>query len=315
MSQTLRFIGAETVNRLLDFPSLAARIGEAFLAPPAAPPRLAVAIEQSATQTPGTLLVMPAVRPGALIGVKLVTVLPELTERAGGALRSIYMVLDARSGEPIAVVDGHALTNRRTAATSVLAASVLARPDAHTLLLVGTGGVCAALAEAYHQVLDMRRILVWGRDPLKAADLAKTLENQGIPAEPTPDLEQGLLYADIVSSATLAREPILLGAQVRPGTHIDLVGGFRFNMRESDDALISNARLVADVAHTINEAGDLAQPIRAGVIAAADVTLLADLLAEMVPGRRTDAEVTVFKSAGHALEDLAAAELLFDRLS
>lgn len=272
-------------------------------------------IERASGQTPGTVLVMPAVRPGRLIGVKLVTILPELAGREGGALRSVYMVLDARSGETLGVIDGHALTNRRTAATSVLAASVLARPDAQTLVLVGTGGVCAALAEAYHQMLGMSEILVWGRDPSRARALAKSLEARGVPAQPVPELRQALQRADIVSSATLAESPILFGAEIRPGTHVDLVGGFSLVMRESDDALVKRARLVADVAHTIREAGDLAQPIRSGAISEADVAVLADVLAGTAIARSDETEITVFKSAGHALEDLAAAELLFERLS
>ncbi|WP_127753856.1 ornithine cyclodeaminase family protein [Devosia sp. 1566] len=310
----LKVIDAATVERLLDYPSLVAKLREAFLAPPTAPSRQAVPIEAAPGQTAGTLLVMPAVRPGKLIGVKLVTVLPELGNRPGGALRAIYMVLDAASGEPLGTIDGHALTTRRTAAASVLAASVLASPEPETLLVVGTGSVAEALAEAYWAVLRPKRVLIWGRNVEKAEALAASLHARGIAASAAGELAEAVGQAQIVSAATLAREPIILGDQVRPGTHIDLVGGFRRDMRESDDALVRKARVVVDVPHTKTETGDIAQPLAAGVLDAADVTELAELLGEAPRWRRAPEDITLFKSAGHALEDLAGAELVMERL-
>ncbi len=304
---SIPYLDAATVDRLLAWPALIDALRAAFIAPPIAPPRTAISYGEQGDQH---FLVMPAVNPHSLIGVKLVSVHPALAARPGGAVRALYVALDAATGEPRALIDGPALTERRTAAASVLAALALARPGASVLLVAGTGQVARALCRCYAEVVRPQRIMVWGRRGEAAEALAARLGAEGITVQPVRDLGQAVRAADIVSVATLSTTPLIRGADVRPGTHIDLVGGFTPSMREADDALAARAVIVADGPGALETAGDLAQPIAAGLVNRSAVSLLDDILAGRAEGRRSADDVTMFKSVGLALEDLAAAELL-----
>lgn len=306
-------IDAVTVARVLDYPSLVDALRAAFIDPPTTPLRHSIPIAAAEGQPAGTVLVMPSVRPGGLIGVKLVTIHPSLAGREGGALRSTYLALDARSGDIRGMIDGHALTVRRTAATSVLAATELARPHPDILLVVGTGEICRALTEAYATIIKPRLILVWGRKPDSAARFVAELKCAGIAAAPVSNLADAVGVADIVTAATLSEAPLIFGKDVRPGAHIDLVGGFRPVMRESDDDLVARATIVVDVESTIQETGDIAAPVHAGRIRVEGIATLRQVLTGERCGRSSDTDITLFKSAGHALEDMAAAELVFAR--
>jgi len=310
---TVPLAGAETVERLLDYPSLIHSIREAFIHPPLTPQRLAIPIDETEDQPGGTVLVMPSLRSGSLLGVKIISIQPKLTERPGGATRATYIAFDARSGELKGLIDGHALTLRRTAATSMLAAQVMARPDPETVLVIGTGSLAKSLAQAYAETFRSRHLIIWGRRADKAQTLADQLAAKGIETRAASDLPEALAAADIITSATLAQVPLVLGRHVRPGTHVDLVGGFTPNMREADDHLISRAAVVADVESTLAEAGDLARPIESGVIRKDEIATLREVLTAVRGARRSPSDITLFKSAGHALEDLAGAELLFKR--
>lgn len=306
-------IDAETVARLLDYPSLVEALRHAFVNPPIVPQRHNIAFPQTPTSHAGSLLVMPAVQPGRLIAVKLVTLHPGHAGREGGALRSTYLALDAASGDVRGMIDGHALTVRRTAATSVLAAMNLARPDPDVLLMAGSGEIAHALVDAYVELIKPKLIRIWSRRAEQAHRFADELAARGIAAEPVFDLERAVPEADIVSTATLSQAPLFAGRSVREGTHVDLVGAFRPEMRESDDELIARARVVVDIETTLKEAGDMISPLAAGRVDASDITTLRQVLEGGVPGRSSSSEITVFKSAGHALEDMAAAELVFSR--
>ncbi len=307
------FIDAAQVEAALDTSALVDALRTAFLDPPAAPDRLALPLGGPGG-APASLLVMPAVRAGGLAVVKLVTVHPHLGARPGGAVRATAVALDAATGEWRALIDGHSLTVRRTAAASVLAARTLARPDSRDLLVVGAGAVAEALARAYAEVFPLRSVSVWARRPEAAATLAAALREAGLPARPALDgLDAAVARADLISAATLSETPLICGGAVRPGAHVDLVGGFRPAMREADDALMARARVWVDTPAALAEAGDLVQPIASGALRAADVGLLADAL-RSPPPREADG-VTVFKSVGCALEDLAAAELLLARVA
>lgn len=303
----------ETVERLLDYPSLIDSIRAAFIDPPTTPPRLAIPIPDTEDQPGGTVLVMPSLRPAGLLGVKIITIHPGLSTRPGGATRAIYVAVDAKSGELKGLIDGHALTIRRTAATSVLAAQTMARPNPQKVLVIGTGAVANSLARAYAEIFRPSQLLIWGRQESKAQALATGLSDDGIDARSTTELLKALGSADIVTAATLTREPIVLGRDLRPGTHVDLVGGFTREMREADDDLISRAIVVVDVENTLMESGDLAQPLENGLIRTEWIATLREVLIGVRPARQASSDITVFKSAGHALEDLAAAELLFQR--
>ncbi|SHI57035.1 ornithine cyclodeaminase [Roseomonas rosea] len=250
-----------------------------------------------------TLLLMPAWQAGRYTGVKIVHVAPGHAP----AVHAAYLLSDAASGAPLALLDGGALTDRRTAAASVLAARYLARPESRRLMLLGSGKVAHALAQAYRTAFPIESISVWSREAANAERLAARLRAEGHPAQAVADPDPA--EADIISSATLSHAPLIPGATVRPGTHVDLVGAFRADMRESDAALLARATLVVDTrAGALAEAGDVVQAIAEGAFGPEHVAAeLADLCRGVHPGRRDPGEVTVFKSVGWAGEDLAAA--------
>ena len=211
------------------------------------------------------------------------------------------------------------MTLRRTAATSALASRYLSRPDSTRFLLVGAGALGTHLARAHARVRPIREIAVWNRTPARAEALAGALATefagQGIAVHATADLAGAVAGADIVSTATLATEPILRGVWLKPGQHLDLVGGFRPHMREADDATLRRASLYCDArAAATKESGDLIGPLERGVIAPEDILGdLFDLVRRESPARARSDEITLFKSVGHAIEDLAAAILAYER--
>jgi ornithine cyclodeaminase len=298
------------VHAALGWRALTDALREAFRAGANAPVRSSYPV----TDAGDRLLLMPAWS-AASLGVKVVTVFPGNRARGLASVSALYLLMDGTTGHPLALVDGEALTLRRTAAASALAATYLARADSKTLLVVGTGALAPYMAAAHCALRPIDRVLVWGRSPDHARATAARLAGEGLPAEVCADLAAGLTVADIVTCATTAREPIVRGALVRPGTHVDLVGAFTPEMRESDDALVQRAEVFVDTfAGALKEAGDLVQPINGGAIARGHVRAeLADLVAGRHPGRGSAAAVTVFKSVGTALEDLCAARLVYER--
>ncbi|MDQ3445150.1 MAG: ornithine cyclodeaminase family protein [Pseudomonadota bacterium] len=305
----MRFYSAEEVHSALSLPALADAIVEAFRAGSSAPLRHAHAI--SATDT---LLLMPAwnAGPAGVIGVKLVTVLPNNRARGLSTVNALYVLFDRESGEPRAVIDGEALTLRRTAAASLLAARYLARIDARNVLIVGTGRLARFMAQAHCAGRDVERLLIWGRNPEHAQALASTLRTEGLPAEAAADLQSAVGASHIVSCATTAASPVVHGAWLAAGTHLDLVGAFRRDMREADDAAVARSQVYVDTyAGALTEAADVIEPIERGVIAREDVRgELAELVTGSVAGRKRADDITLFKSVGTAIEDLAAASLL-----
>ncbi len=261
-----------------------------------------------------TLLLMPAWQSGTYLGTKICTVFPGNVAEGLPAVSASYLLMDGRTGAVLALIDGGELTARRTAATSALAARFLARQDSRTLLVLGTGRISAELARCHSAVRPgLERVLVWGRSVANAERLVGQLRTEGIPAERAEDLASATARADIVASATLATEPLVHGAVVQPGTHVDLVGAFTPTMRESDDALVGKASLFADTRDgALREGGDLVIPVARGIVSADSVVDLAMLCRGAHPGRRDEDEITVFKSVGAALEDLAAAILVYE---
>ena len=297
----MRVYSAAEVHAALPWAGLEQALEAAFVAGAKVPLRHAHGLSAS-----DTLLLMPAWNSRA-IAIKLVTVMPS----APATVQATVLVLDRASGTPLAVLDGEALTLRRTAATSALAARHLARADAHTLLVVGTGHLAPWMARAHAALRPgLERIQVWGRRAEAAEALARTLADEGLPATAAPDLQAAVRAAHIVCCATTSTTPLVRGDWLAPGSHLDLVGGFRRDMREADDAAVQRARTVVDTyAGALAEAGDLTQPLASGLIARDHIVAeLAELLSGAKKGRRSDEEVTLFKSVGTALEDLAAAE-------
>ncbi len=322
MRRMLRFYAAEQVHAALEYPRLAEALAQAFAAGAQVPVRHVHRLERAAGGSDGgagaapgpsdTLLLMPAWSEAAL-GVKLVTVMPGNAARGAGTVQAIYVLLDRATGEPRALLDGEALTLRRTAAASALAARYLARQDAQNLLLVGAGRLAPYLACAHYALRpSLRRVFVWAREPARAQTAAQWLRDLGLPAQAAAELESAAREAQIISCATTATSPVVHGAWLAPGTHLDLVGGFTPAMREVDDAAAGRARIVVDTyAGALAEAGDLLAPLASGAIGRESIVAeLAELVRGEKLGRTGAEEITLFKSVGTALEDLCAATLV-----
>lgn len=256
------------------------------------------------------LLIMPAWISGECIGVKLVTFFPGNGKRGLPTINASYVLFNGRNGEVQSILNGDALTERRTAAASALAARYLARKDAARLLIVGTGQLSRSLAQAHAMVRTYSEIAVFGRNTERARSVAAQLRDDGLPAVQSDDLELSCERADVISSATSATQPILRGQWVQPGTHIDLIGSFKEDMRESDDELISKSQIYVDTRAGASRAGDISIPLSRGLIQPTDIVAdLFELASGADPGRQSDQSITLFKSAGFSLEDLVAAKL------
>jgi ornithine cyclodeaminase len=308
MSAAMRVIDSATTRRHLGFAPLIDALRRMFASGCEVPLRHTHRIGEA-----GTLLLMPAWRTGARLGIKTVTIFPGNSAHGLPGLHSTYLLFDAATGVPLAQLDGNEITSRRTAAASALAASFLARPDARRLLVVGTGRVAALLPEAMRAVRTIDQVTVWNHRPASAHALAAALRETGVDAHATDDLAHAVANADIVSCATLATAPLIRGEWLRAGMHLDLIGSFTPQMREADAACFARSRVFVDTPEALAKAGDVLDAIDADAFAA---TRLQGTLAELCQGTRAGragaAEVTLFKSVGSALEDLAAAELVFD---
>ena len=303
----MKIIDAFTTRQSLGFKPLIAALEQMFIEGCEVPPRHNHAVGDALT-----VLIMPAWQPGAYLGIKTVNIAPGNSLLGLPGLSSTYQLFDARTGLPLAQIDGNEITSRRTAAASALAASRLARPDARRLLVVGSGRVASLLPAAYRTVLPIDVVLIWDRRPEAAQALAERLTAEGIVARAAPDLQAAVRSADIISCATLATMPIVRGAWLRAGSHLDLIGSFTPTMRESDDDCMAGAAVWVDTDEALHKSGDLLAPIASGAFKARDVRgNLGDLCRHGV-GRMQADERTVFKSVGTALEDLAAAILVYE---
>jgi ornithine cyclodeaminase len=268
-------------------------------------------------ETDAVMLLMPAWLPGEHVGVKILNLFPDNHLRSLPTIIGNYLLSSGTTGEMQAIVEGGELTARRTAATSALAARYLARDDAKTLLMVGTGRLSLNLCQAHAVTRPLKRFLIWGRNRAKAEETAREARALDLDAAVVGDLAEAVSKADIISSATLSSEPLIRGAWLKPGVHLDLVGAYKPSMRESDDEAVRRSCLFVDTrAGALKEGGDLVQPIEAGVISKGDIRAeLADLAHARHPGRTSREEITLFKSVGAALEDLAGAILAYKHAS
>ncbi|MEZ5279521.1 MAG: ornithine cyclodeaminase family protein [Acidimicrobiales bacterium] len=258
----------------------------------------------------GALLLMPAWTAGELIATKVVTFFPSNAGTVVPTVNAAVLLFDGRDGRHVATIDGDELTARRTAAISALASRHLARPDSSRLLVVGTGSLAPNVARAHSHVLPISTIEVWGRSADKAAAVAERLASEGFDARVATDLSQAVAQADLISCVTAATSPLINGDWLAPGAHLDLIGGFQHEMRESDDRAVERADVFVDTVSGATLAGDLSQPIADGWFSADDIVAdLATLARGDHAGRTSNDQITLFKSAGFAVADLAAARL------
>ena len=316
-------IGADRIDSLVRYSDLVDTLETAFREHIHAPVRHHHTVERP-DGAASTLLLMPAwsdfdALPNGsadgFMGVKIATVSPDNGAVGKPSVMGIYLLMDGKTGEPVALIDGQRLTVKRTAAASALAARHLAREDASRLLVIGAGALAPELARAHSAVRPIETIRIWNRSLAGAERAAEALRAEGLDAAACEDLDAALGEADVISAATLSTEPLVKGALVRPGTHVDLVGAFAPTMRESDDALMRRARVYVDTrGGALKEAGDLIQAMATGALAEADIAGdLHELARGSVAGRPDDDTITVFKSVGASLEDLAAAVDIYRR--
>lgn len=312
----MRVYSASDVDAALDFPALVDALGAAFRGGSTAPSRHHHPIPRVG-EPDATHLLMPAwteSRAGRdFLGVKIVNVFPGNGGRGLPAVQGTYVLQSGTTGETLAVLDGTRLTQWRTAAASALAARFLARADASRLLLVGAGALAPFLARAHASQRGIDSVEIWNHRPEGARKLAERLTAEGWRARAVESLEEAVPRADIVSAATLSEVPLIRGAWLRPGQHVDLVGAFNMRMREADDVALKRARVFIDTPAALSEGGDVALGIANGALAASDVVADLAALESGAPGRGGPQEITLFKSVGAAIEDLAAAMLVWER--
>jgi len=312
----MNFVDAGRVHQLLPFPMLVDALAEAHRGPePIVERSMLVDPDASSGRC---FLNLPAWQPGTAFGIKMITVQPDNRARSLPSVNAVYQLFDGETGVPTLTIEGESLTFRKTAADSALGARFLAREDAATLLMVGAGALAPYIVRAHVALrASLARVLVWNRTHAGAEALAEQLSAQDIAATATTDLESAVREADLISCATMATEPLVRGEWLKPGVHVDLVGGFTPQMRECDDGTMTRSSLFVDARQsTIGCVGDITIPMACGAITEEDV--LADLYQLSRgehPGRRSPEEITVFKNGGGAHLDLFTAVFLERQLA
>lgn len=307
-----RYFGAEEVAAKTPWPELIGALDRAFRAGGTSPERQHHEIAAKGRE-PVTLLQMPAWNADGDFGVKLAAIAPSNRARGLDTLNGVYVLFCGETGVPRALLDAGALTARRTAAASALASRYLSRADARTLLVIGTGRVALNLVQAHCAVRSIREVRIWGRNPAHAREFAeRAAKSVAARCLSVADVQTGAEGADIISSATPATQPLLKGAWVAPGTHVDLVGAYTPAMCEADTALVAaaNAVYVDTRDGAMTEAGDLIQAAAAGRFSFEHIAgNLFELCTGPAVARENADQITFYKSVGVALQDLAAALL------
>ena len=304
----MRYISADELNAKLEFPPLVEALRDLFRR--GVDEARAIHLSQPLAEgRRNDWLLLPAWQFDRHMGVKLVSVFAHNEAKGLASVQGLYVLFDGSNGLPLAAIDGAAITLWKTAANSALAASYLARQDARRLLMVGAGALAPYLARAHCAVRPIAQLMIWNRTVSKAERMAATLARPGLSVEVVSDLAAAVARADILSCATMASTPIVKGAWLTPGVHLDLVGAYRPETREADDEAIRRARVFIDAWFTAGEhCGDICQPVAAGLVRKDDITDTFQLARGERPGRLRDDEITLFKSGGGGHEDLGTAQ-------
>jgi ornithine cyclodeaminase/alanine dehydrogenase-like protein (mu-crystallin family) len=311
----VRHVGAAELRQRLPMPALVRALREGFARGAIVPPRQVLALPGG-----GSSLLMPAWREaeggGGAYAVKVVNVCPANRDRGLPAVQAMVTLFDLATGAPRLTLDGGELTVRRTVAASALAAGFLAHPEATRHLIVGAGQIAALLHEGMRVVRPgLAQLRLWNHRPEGAVALAARLREQGLDAQAVTDLAAAAAEAQIISCATLSEQALVRGEWLAPGTHLDLIGSFTPAMREADGACFARARVFVDTEEALAKAGCVLQAQAEGGFDPARLQgTLAQLCRGQRPGRQQAHEITLFKSVGTALEDLAAAELVMQGL-
>ena len=303
----------ENVASSLQYGILIEALRKAFSSKITAPERVQHTIKNK-NGSDATLLLMPAWKIGEHIGIKIVSVFPENTTNNMNAVHANYFLMNAYDGKLVAVMDGTELTLRRTACASALAADYLVNKNVDTLLMIGTGNLAPHMIKAHCVVRNYSRILIWGRNEEKAERLALSLNIKDKEILAKNDIKEALNVADVISCATLTQKPLIMGDWIKPGQHLDLVGAFTPDMAEADSKAIAKSKVVVDTYEgALSESGELINALKEGRIKKEHILSdLRELVLEEKNIRKDSNDITLFKSVGTALEDLAAAELVIE---
>lgn len=313
----MRFVDAAQVHALLDYPLLVEALEDYHREGIEGLDELLLT-QPAASGTLNRFFVRAAWARERALGAKLITVFPDnaATGHGSPSVQAMYVLFDGKDGRPQACIDGTTLTYYKTAADSALGARFLARANAETMLMVGAGAMAPHLIRA-HTVIrpTIRRVLIWNRTPARAAHLRAELQLEGMELTLAPDLEKAIGAADVISCATMSPIPLVRGEWLRPGAHLDLVGGFTKGMREADDEAIRRSSVYVDSRETALHCGDIAVPLEAGVIKTEDIRAdLFELCRGEAHGRKRPEEITFFKNGGGGHLDLMTARFLLTRL-
>jgi ornithine cyclodeaminase len=307
----LTIFDSEAVRERLSYPDCIRVVREAMMALSAGETRQL--LRTMIALSPGRTF---AQMPGALgerdmFGTKTISVFADPRSPGLRRHRGLVVLFEPDEGRPVAIVDAEEVTHIRTAAATAVATDALARPDTPTLLIVGTGGQAHAHLQALPLVRDFRRVLIWGRSFDKANALARAYPH--LQAQAVSDLATAASQADVICTLTTSSEPVLLGEWLRPGVHVNLVGSSGPGPVEVDNALVARSRYIADSrASALDAAAEFLAAKKAGLVDDAHIVAeIGEVLLGRVPGRQSAEQITVYKSLGHAVQDLAAAAHLY----
>lgn len=311
----MKFFNQKEIQKTLQYPELIDKLETSFRKKYEVPSRMHYNFQSGEGEQNSTLLLMPAWKNEKYVGLKIITVSPYNNLKDLATIQGVYILMSAKDGKVIAQFDVKSLTNLRTAASSALASKYLSRKDASTLLMIGTGALAPELIKAHCSVRPINSVLVWGRNFEKANRLAQQLSINGVEVTPVKKIDDCLSKADIISTATSSSAPLVFGNNLIPGQHLDLVGAFKPTWREADDQAILKSTVFADTREgTLKESGELLILMEKGLFKPEDIKAdLFDLCKNQKYRRSSDKEITCFISVGYALEDLAAAELVWEK--
>lgn len=306
----MKMFSAEDVARLGPYRDIVEALREGFRAEIETPVR-----HHHDISDVSTLLLMPAWSKD-WAGLKTVVFKTDNAAKGLPTIQASYLLIEQKTGTTVAMMDGGEITRRRTAAASALAADYLAREDASTLTIVGAGALAPHFVRAHAAVRPVKRVFIHSRTLAKAEELAAELAHDGFETHSVTDLEHAVRQSDIVSCVTTATAPVVMGRWLKPGAHVDLAGAFKPTMRETDAEVVARSSVYVDTRDgALAEAGDLLQARDEGKFDFANIRGdLFELCRGTAKGRTSPDEITLFKSAGTAIEDLATAIMLFGKV-
>ena len=310
----MKHYDSQAVDSSLTYPSLIEALRQGFAANWTSPDRMHLEMSHDPERI---MLLMPSWTGPAersYAGIKVATVHPENHVLNAPSIHALYYLVDGPTGAPLATMDATRMTLWRTACASALASSYLSRKDSSIMTMVGSGNLAPYFIRAHMAVRPITKVNLWNHNIRNAQILAEKLRAEGLPVTAHPDLVSAVQESDIISAATFSSTPLIFGKWLKPGAHVDGAGAFTADRRETDDEVVKRAKIYVDTrAGATREGGDIAVPIRDGIISESDVLGdLHDLTRGTIQGRTNDSDITFFKSVGHALEDLAAAIVIHE---